>query len=521
VEERGDAKNVYLNNFIIEHQKETERYLDLIPKEDIALWLLNEGYYPEQNVLPPSYTISNFILKKNAFNSNKSDKLVKVAYPKSNIASRVFSIQNPKYYHNIVFHLYQNWEEIKKILFDKDLRVYSYSFPIPLDTTTKGVVGKLRSGRLIYEWIEMAEKDLITEVYKYNYIIKSDITNFYKSIYTHSIGWAIHGRDQSLRDIKEQKLFGSKIDRCYMLSNELRTNGIPIGSALSDLIAEIILSRIDTQVSLKLKNENVDFIATRFKDDYRFLCMNDDDANLIIKTLRDELEEFNLLINEEKTSVEKLPQGLYRKHDRDYYNYSLKHKKYIPFKTFELTLLRVLDIHQKYRGTSIIEKFLCELINDSYGLKIQFTKKSKEMEYKEIIKTFSLLIMLKRESPKALCHILSIIELVFIKYRKIHKPLKEDIKKIILKEIDKAMQLKSVYELIWYIYFAKYMSLGLDYIYLKEEIKKMMPDDPLLLSVFESKQCFFKDAEGIQLFISPQKSVDRSLAERLSVFNKE
>lgn len=510
-----------MKNFIIDHQKQTKEFLDLIPKQDIARWLLNEGYYPEQNVLPPSYAISNFKLKKKPYNMESEGRLEKITYPKNNIASRVFSIQHPKYYHDIVYYLLENWEDIKKILFDNRLRVYSYSFPIPIDISREGAVGKLRSGRLIYEWIEMAEKDLITEVYKYNYIVKSDITNFYKSIYTHIIPWAIHGRPASLKDRKIQILFGSKIDRNYMLSNNRRTNGIPVGSALSDLVAEIILTKVDLHLSEKLKSEKVDFIATRFKDDYRFLCMTEDDANIIIKVLRDELEEFNLLINEEKTSIEELPQGLYRKHDREYFNYSLKRSKCVEFKKFELTLLKVLDIHRKYKGTSIIEKFLCELIDDSYELKILFTRRGYELTYKEIMKTFSLLIMLKRESPKSLCHILALFELVFDEFYNVYPELKKDIKEIVLEEIEKAKDSKSVYELIWYIYFSKYMSLGLDTQELRKSIEEKLTVDRLLSSILDSRQNFFNDVVGVKLFISPKKSVKKNLAKTLSAFNKD
>ncbi len=65
---------------------------------------------------------------------------------------------------------------------------------------------------MIYEWIEMAEKDLVLDSRKYKYIVKTDITNFYSSIYTHSIGWALHGREKAFKD-KEYALLGNKIDR--------------------------------------------------------------------------------------------------------------------------------------------------------------------------------------------------------------------------------------------------------------------------------------------------------------------
>src|SRR5699024_4105687 len=145
-------------------------------------------------------------------------------------------------------------------------------------------------------------------------------------------------------------------------ANDARTNGIPVGSALSDLIAEIILTSIDRKVSSKLKS--IDFVGSRFKDDYRILCNDEEEAKIILKVLSDELVEFNLLINEHKTKVLTLPDGLYRQHDREYHNYSLRYNKTILFKTFELTLLKTLDIHRSFPGTSILEKFFSELYDN-------------------------------------------------------------------------------------------------------------------------------------------------------------
>ena len=75
-------------------------------------------------------------------------------------------------------------------------------------------------------------------------------------------------------------MIGNKIDKIVQYANNGRTNGIPVGSAVSDLIAELILSSVDLKISKKLKDK--DFIATRFKDDYRILCNTADDAKEIL-----------------------------------------------------------------------------------------------------------------------------------------------------------------------------------------------------------------------------------------------
>lgn len=502
-------------NLVEKHFKKTARLVKALDKDEIANWLLNNGYYPEQYVLPPSFTVSDFKLKKRAYFKDLKDpargNLETISYPKSLLTSRVFGIQHPFNYHDIVFYILDDWDNILEHLFDKDLKIFSYSFPIPVNAKETGKLSTLRSGRMIYEWIEMAEKDMVAEAHKFNFIIRSDITNFYNSVYTHSIGWAIHGREVAFAD-KELKLTGNKIDKLVQYANDGRTNGIPVGSALSDLIAEIVLTSIDVQVSKKLKG--IEFIGSRFKDDYRILCNSEKDAKAILKILSDELISFNLLINENKTKVLTLPDGLYRQHDREYHQYSLREKTEIQFKTFELTLLKSLDIHKAFPGTSILEKFLSELFDNDNELKIKFSNDTNSRK-KQILKTMSLLMLLKRESEKTLCHVLAICEELYSNYWS--KILKEQLKELIESEIIKASEKKSTFELVWLVFFSKYLGLGITN--WTTLIDKELLSNRFLKSIVMSEQKFFNDSK-INLFSKPKDCKTMTLAKRLAVFDR-
>lgn len=506
---------------IEEHFKETERKILGFRKKEIATWLLNEWYFPEQNILPPSFKVENFQLNnKEYFEDIKNpgkERLLDIKYPKSSLTSRIFNIQHPYHYHDIVYWIMEDRDKILKHLFNKKLKIYSYSFPIPVNRKSPTTFwSPLRSWRLIYEWITMAEKDLVSEAYKYNFIIRTDIANFYNSIYTHSIGRALHWEDKSFKDRRECKLTWSKIDKLVQYANRWRTNGLPIWSALSDLIAEIILSRIDLNISIELKK--IKFVATRFKDDYRFLCNSKEDADTILKVLWDELSKFNLLINENKTTILNLPHWLYREHDREYHQHSLKSIKRIQMKKFELTLLSTLDIHRKFGWTSIIDKFLSELLDKDQNLKIVFSGSKKQIEQK-VYRTLSLLILLKRESEKVLCYVLSIIELIYIKYRTTF-PLKWRIKDLIESEILKANHNKSIFQLTWYVFFAKYLQIWITESWFEKNINKDLRKSPFLESCLYSRQKIFNNTK-INLFRTPKKCQDMLLAKRLAVFNKK
>lgn len=480
------------------HFHETESLLRKVPKDEVAEWILKKGFFPESNILPPTFSSIQIELKGKPY--NKLVKLTKrllasISYPKSLLSSRKFSIQHPFNYHDIVFYLHQDWDKVLDKLFDKKIRVYSYSLPIPLAKDKSPHLSKLRSGRMIYEWVQMAENDLIHDAIYYKFLVKTDITNFYASIYTHSIAWALEGMENASKD-KDCALLGSKIDKLTQYANNARTNGIPIGSALSDLIAEIILSDIDARVSEKLKN--LDFIAVRFKDDYRILCQNENDGKKFLTTLSEELGEFNLIL-------------------REYFPHSIRENKTITFKRFEHTLLISLDIHRKLPGTSILEKFLSELLTNKQNLKLTFSQKE-TVRMKQTRKFFALLFLLKRESEKILSHILSLVELVYLKYHKKDPDLKEYLQSIIISEISSAALRNSAFEIVWLVFFWRYIGLGkIDF----EKIinNKEVSDNLFVRSMIDSKNQLFQDSK-IDLFKTPSSCKGTSLAKQLSVFNK-
>lgn len=512
------------------HFRETERLLRQVPADHISTWLLEHGYFPESNVLPPSFSVCDFSLNENK-KEHKSNirnlarqKLCDISYPKTLLNSRIFSLQYPDYYHDAVIYLNQNWSEVVDHLFHQDTQIYSYSFPIPLNKSDKGNLGKLRIGRMIYEWLEMAEKDLIIDSRNYKFIVRTDITNFYPSVYTHSIGWALHGRDQAFNDAKDgdSNLYGNKIDRLFHYSNDGKTNGIPVGSALSDLIAEIILTSIDKNVSRKMKAAGKDYLAVRFKDDYRVLCQKEEDGKIFLQILTKELLEYNLNLHENKTVFLNLPDGLYRQHDREYFPHSLRRKSIITFKEFEHTLLIALEIHRKYPNTSILEKFLSELTDKNYKLKVRFSRRNQE---KQVKKAISLLVLLQKESTKLLSSSLSLIEIIYNNYFSSIENLKEFLKSTIFKMMENAASNSSTFELVWLIFFSRYMRLGINEgeirnLPLSEEVRK----NDFYKSAFASKQEFFKNTmSGAKLFKTPKDCRDDgvTLLERLDIFKKD
>ncbi len=446
-----------------DHTLKTKKLIKMVPKSTIAKWLLEEGYYPEQYVIPPSFKTKQFRLESKPYfevkiigNNPKfepiSSELITVSFPKTHLTDRTFGIIEPKIYHDIVWYIMNDWDMILKLLFRNNNKIHSYSFPIPISSKNVGFLSDLRAGRMIYEFLEMAENDIVAEAYGYKYILKTDIKNFYPSIYTHSIAWAIHTKAEIRKKgnrNRYDKYVGLILDRLFQYSNDKCTNGIPIGPAVSDLISEILLAEIDNECSKIISELKIDFLGVRFKDDYRFLCHTKQDASIIIKILQKQMLKFNLTLNEMKSEINELPEGLFREWTAEYIPYSLRYKKKINYKRFENSIRGTLKIDKKYDGVGVVDRFLSELYTKEFELKFVFKGKN-------LLKAISLLLMLKERRNKSFPQILGIIEVIILNnvsrrstLLKINTVL-EDLLNDKLKNIE-----DNQYDLLWLIYLIK------------------------------------------------------------------
>jgi len=146
------------------------------------------------------------------------------------------------------------------------------------------------------------EEDEINWMAGAGFLVKSDISACFPSIYTHSISWALHGRDQAKKERQPQKLPGNLLDKCTQCTQDGQTNGLLIGPHSSNLISEIILTRIDLELQEKGYKK-----LKRFIDDYEFFATSYDEAQKFLKHLGLALREYELTINEKKTCILPLP----------------------------------------------------------------------------------------------------------------------------------------------------------------------------------------------------------------------
>lgn len=163
--------------------------------------------------------------------------------------------------------------------------------------------------RLIHAFYDSAE--FLELEQRFGLCLKFDIKRCFDSIYTHSIAWALKGKDYAK---KHRGGFEDEIDTLMQNSNWGETHGIPIGAEFSRIFAEMILQKIDQDVEIILEHKDFkingqslkngfDFKIRRYVDDFFVFVNNKDIGEAIIKEYEKKLLEYKLFPNQDKHEV--------------------------------------------------------------------------------------------------------------------------------------------------------------------------------------------------------------------------
>lgn len=160
----------------------------------------------------------------------------------------------------------------------------------------------------ILNWWNSMEQRSIELSLKYNYMFITDITNCFGQINPEAIGWAL-ARKGTPHETTVNSELASVIQRYLMAMQEGKNIGIPQGSSLFSLIAEIILGYTDMLLAQEIANEqeagilpkDLEYEILRYVDDYRIFCNDRDALDKISYTLQHILERFNFRMNPSKT----------------------------------------------------------------------------------------------------------------------------------------------------------------------------------------------------------------------------
>ena len=302
------------------NRKEKQRrrsIIDLSDDEARAFFLKGESYC---NFNLPSYFQFNELLKgvaevlegKQLSNfTDGSQRTVRtfdgvnhviLANKDGRYAWRPLELVHPALYVSLVNEITEPayWELIRGrfIEFGENAKIRCLSLPVESMTDEKD------NAELVFKWWQEVEQRSIELSLDYDFMIQTDIIDCYPAIYTHSIAWALHSKQYAKDHRSDKNLIGNIIDDHIQDMRQGQTNGIPQGSALMDLIGEIVLGYADTELTAKINKEQIEeYQILRYRDDYRIFVTTRQNGERILKCLTEVMIDLGLKLNPTKTDV--------------------------------------------------------------------------------------------------------------------------------------------------------------------------------------------------------------------------
>ena len=225
-----------------------------------------------------------------ALYENYSDKIIYLC-SKSKFSIRAPSRVSASYYSRDTDHS-ENYKEINVDTIDVELR------------------RRHASSYFSYRGFNRIYKFFASNAYfelesRFHHMWMLDIANCFDSIYTHSISWAVKNKAYAKQNTAAKNQFCDEFDKQMQASNHSETNGIPIGSEVSRIFAEIIFQRIDLNIEKQLTDkfslrQSTDYALFRYVDDYILFAKKRENCEHITKVICECIQEFNLYINEQK-----------------------------------------------------------------------------------------------------------------------------------------------------------------------------------------------------------------------------
>ena len=284
--------------------------------------LLAKGYFPKE--LPPVFTTQDFgqhvdgILRdwENAglFRQSKVSKELaggkkrsgaytyrideteaeRLSKPKRGYERREIHITHPLPQALLAREIGAHWKSVQKWLSRQMYSVDEIRVGHDFERAIKGINFDLHKAKKAY--LQAAS----------DWVVTTDITRFYPSIYTHSIAWAAYGKEEVKRNRNlYEGSFADRLDALVRACNRNQTIGIPVGPETSRIIAETISARIDDSFFARFPdtdNNSVD----RLQDDWMVGKCTLEGAEKVLSGISSLYREYGLDINGSKTSIDRI-----------------------------------------------------------------------------------------------------------------------------------------------------------------------------------------------------------------------
>lgn len=279
-------------------------FINEISPDELYEGLLAHGFFAEK--LPPVFTAVPFFdyckTVSNSFESGWNEYISFRAMRNIGIP-RIMGIPNPFKYQKMCYELSMSWDKITSH-FQKQTAGQNYR-------VSRIHVRKEQDKKRIFamnykNWRVDGNPELDLLIHDKGvsrFLVNADISTCFPSVYSHSIPWALVGKEKAKGSVHEDTWY-NRIDQMCSDMHNGETHGLLIGPHASNLLAEIILTVVDN----KLYKEGYRYV--RNIDDYCCYVDSYEEAQRFLRDLEEALREFDLLLNHKKTKVVPLPIGV-------------------------------------------------------------------------------------------------------------------------------------------------------------------------------------------------------------------
>jgi hypothetical protein len=261
--------------------------------------LLCRGLFPE--TLPPCFSSEDSkrafrglskILSTRQFQKKRNAPPIPYDGTKHDGNRRLYSTPHPVPYFYICDFIGTNWKT-----FERQFKASDYSI-----SSIRPAIGDVARAIVVTPLSEVSTH-VSKKIRHAPIILKADIAQFYPSVYTHTLCWAAHGKDRC----KTNRTNNSKANRFNRLdffiqnAQSGQTRGILVGPDAYRIVAEFLAVKVDHE--LAQRSDSLVIGAARHVDDFYIGVRTEADAMAVLSILRESLYEYELHVNDLKTSI--------------------------------------------------------------------------------------------------------------------------------------------------------------------------------------------------------------------------
>ena len=355
------------------NDKKTKTILDLSAGEALDFLMQNDRYVttemPEYLNFDPVLTFAREHIADTPIdkcvNDVKPEDMTDANYDimlnkDGKYAVRVLSLSNPFLYYMLAREICtpEHWAAILDDFKAFGSAPHIHAVGIPVIQAEKENFHKATT---ILNWWTGFEQMAVKLSLDYRYMFATDITNCYGTIELRTVEKALCRKGTASEvDVR------TDIVRILTMLRQGRNIGLPQGSTLYDIIAEIVLGYSDVLLHEALEREGITdgYEILRYRDDYKVFANDKDLLERISYTLQHVLEGLNMRLNSAKTRISDTIITDAIKADKLAYIYNTpiyNNKKRCDFDGIQKQLLFILQFGRQYPDCGQMRVLLSKL----------------------------------------------------------------------------------------------------------------------------------------------------------------